>query len=240
MRFARRLLGTDGYNLACLSTTAETLGQIAAIVSWKGTERLWTTYFVLDEFLEMDLKLANSSWTFLGTLREVLPAPWPAAVVRILSELQLSQRLAEGGPSVRQRSALDILTCRNAFTDSASTTGSETSAADSDTSHTTSGSSIDSARTPIGAASPGDFSVVGTDIEDLESRNFLSSATATPCRSSPTRNNGQELGVDRQPGRQDDLGQEYWIWDKDRGRYHLSGRSEDHPGYWYPTAKEFA
>lgn len=256
--FARQLLGPIGFSLACLSKTAESLGQIAAIISWKGTAQLWTTYFVLDDFLDGDLKFADSSWSFLGTVREILPAPWPATVARILSRLQRSQRLADEGQSTRQRLSLDLLRCHDAFPDTASTTGSETSAADSDASYTNSASSSYSARTPTGVITPANVSVVGTDADDFESRDFISSVAATPCRRSPARDIESRLRnttayvpdeeqitppaseIDDHSHDEDEVVKERWIWDKDQERFHLSGRAETDPGYWYPHATEFA
>lgn len=194
IRFARRLLDDEGYSLACRSATEASLGQIAAIVSWQGTARLWTTYFTLDAFLDMDLKLASSSWTFLATLVERLPTPWPSAITRIIAELNSSQEPAEEGSNDRTGSAVVVHTCRThleAFSDTVSLTGSETSYAGSDLSMATSSASTDSARTPTRVASSVDVSIAGTEDIDMEQMG-LGQGTHTPmspCRQSSTGNN---------------------------------------------------
>jgi hypothetical protein len=191
--FARRLLDDEGYNLACHSATTTSLGQIAAIVSWQGTARLWTTYFVLDEYLDIDLKLANSSWTFLATLMGKLPMPWPSVIARIIAELNSSQEPAEEGSNERIGSATAVHTCRTyleAFSDTVSLTGSETSYAGSDASMAMSSASADSARTPTRVASSVDVSIAGTEdveIEPVTSRRI--STPMGPCRQSTAGNN---------------------------------------------------
>lgn len=195
--FARMLLDDEGYNLACHSATSTSLGQIAAIVSWQGTARLWTTYFILDEFLDIDLKLANSSWTFLATLMGRLPTPWPSVIARIIAELNSSQEPAEEDSNDRTNnrigSSAAMHTCRTyleAFSDTVSLTGSETSYAGSDLSVATSSASTYSARTPTRVASSVDVSIAGTEDVDIEAVDSRRTYTPmSPCRRSSAGNN---------------------------------------------------
>lgn len=235
--FARRLLDDEGYNLACHSATSASLGQIAAIVSWQGTARLWTTYFILDEFLDIDLKLANSSWTFLATLMGKLPMPWPSVIARIITELNSSREPAEEGSNEPIGSAAAVHTCRTyleAFSDTISLTGSETSYAGSDASMAMSSASTDSARTPTRVASSVDVSIVGTegvDIESVEARRTYT--PMSPCR---RPSSGNSHGVqhtapttshtNRQTSSQEDNGQYLNMW----------SNSKEVPDSWYdPT-----
>lgn len=241
IRFARRLLDDEGYSLACRSATESGLGQIAAIVSWQGTARLWTTYFTLDAFLDMDLKLASSSWTFLATLMERLPMPWPSTITRIIAELNSSQASAEEGCNDRTGSTVAVHTCRTyleAFSDTVSLTGSETSYADSDLSLATSSVSTDSARTPRRVASSVDVSIAGTENAEMESvgpREGTHTPTSS-CRRSSSGSDGalrqfapSTRYTNRQASSQDDNGQYLSTW----------SNSKEVPDSWYDP-KRFA
>lgn len=236
--FARRLLDDDGYHLACLSTAAASLGQIAAIVSWTGTARLWTAYFILDEFLDLDLKLARSSWRFLSTLTR-LPCPWPATIDSIVSGADSSNGFALGRSPMARSIEHFRYTChtyREAFSDTVSLTGSETS-----------NFSMDSAETPSRSVSSVAFSVAETDLCEPES-NEPASVPTSPCRDtlSSTTEDAEQITTHNNVVHGDypvpstlfpepliPSGQSSWVWDKHRNQYHLTGSSGNNPEIWF-------
>ena len=206
-KFARRILGKDAYNLACFSSGGGTLGQVAAIVTWRGTALLWTLYFVLDDLLDFDVTLGNHSWASLMTIGKKLPGPWSEAVARNQADLKASQcsgedhqpsTTLEGDPGrrlIHNPFSSKRLPERFDYTDTRIVPKAQGSICPSLT------TSVDA----LNDTSPGHFDSTGR-IEG-------------------------ELGAAYDMY---NVSEDEWVWDSERGQYHLRGRSETDFGYWYP------